>query len=103
MKKALLISVIFLLPLLAFAGNTGFLAKLSKNSLQTAQNRSFRLSEAVHYDFEADQWLQNEKEVYYYNSNNSTQIDSILYLAYDNNERNWTPYMVKHVQYNPAG
>lgn len=103
MKKALLIFVIFLLPLLAFAGNTGFLAKLSKNSLQTAQNRSYRLSEAVHYDFEADQWLQDEKEVYYYNSNNSTQIDSILYLSYDNEERNWTPYMVKHVQYNPAG
>jgi hypothetical protein len=102
MKKAILIFLVFLVPILAFAGNSGFLNKVIKHSNFPSPNRAYRLTEAVNYSYESEQWTLDDKEVYYYNATNSSKIDSVLYLSFDE-DREWTPYMVRHIQYNPAG
>jgi len=104
MKRSLLVLVV-LLPILLSAFPRSLRNPLGNIDGSTLYNpsRAWRVLEKTAAYMEGGSWIDANKAVYYYHGVNSTQVDSLIYLSYDEMTQEWEEWMYVHFTYIPGG
>lgn len=103
MKKAILIAIVFIVPLILIAGVFESYSR-SNIKLNFPASRAYRMMQMVFSDKVDEAWIPNEKVDVFYNSINPAQADSFSMSIYDFEQEEWIPNaLTSTISYNDAG